>query len=97
MAWRDYNIDKTKIQFITSVKMPSLIYKAVVKTGKASQSVYIQHAVCEALARDLGVPLAELLADLPKPRGADSDVFGGLRARKNFYPGSNSNTSEEVR
>lgn len=97
MAWRDYNVDKTKIQFITSISMPSRIYKAVVKTGKASQSVYIQHAVCEALARDLDIPIGELLRELPEPRGANSDVMGGLRARKNFYPGSNSNTSEEVR
>lgn len=97
MAWDNYNVDKTKIQFITSVQMPSLVYKAVVKTKKPSQSVYIQHAVCEALSRDLGIPLEELLAQLPKARGADSDILGGLRARKNFRHGSNSNTHEDVR
>lgn len=97
MAWENYNVDKTKMQFITSIKMPRMVYKAVVARGMASQSQYIQHAVCEALARDLDLPLDDLLADLPKARGAKSDVFGGLRARKNYYPGSNSNTREDVR
>ena len=97
MAWKNYNIDKTKIQFITSVRMPSLVYKALLATGKPSQSVYVQHAVCDALSRDLGIPLEELLAELPKPRTAESDVLGGLRQRKAFRPGSNSNTHEDVR
>lgn len=97
MAWENYNIDKTKIQFITSVRMPSLVYRAVVATGKPSQSVYIQHAVCEKLSRDLDIPLEELLAELPKARNHKSDILGGLRQRKNFRPGSNSNTHEDVR
>lgn len=97
MGWQGYNVDKTKMQFITSMRMPSLVYKATVATKKPSNSVYIQHAVCEALSRDLGIPIEELLAELPKARGADCDVFGGLRQRKTYVPGSNNNTNEDVR
>lgn len=62
-----YNLDefKAKIQFVTSARTPSLIYKACVKTGTVSNTVYIQHAVAEALSRDLGIPLEELIAELP--------------------------------
>jgi hypothetical protein len=67
---------RAKIQFVTSSRMPSLIYKAVIKTGKVSNTVYIQHAVCEALSRDLGIPLDELLAELPPCRGMSAVPFG---------------------
>lgn len=70
---------RAKIQFITSARMPSLIYKAVVKTGKVSNTVYIQHAVCEALSRDLDIPLQELLDELPPARGMAAVPFGPNR------------------
>lgn len=50
--------------------MPTLIYRACLKTGKVSNTVYIQHAVAEALARDLEIPLERILARLPEPRAA---------------------------
>ena len=59
---------RAKVQFTTSVGMPHLIYKACLATETVSNTVYVQHAVCEALARDLGIPLDELLNDLPTPR-----------------------------
>ena len=67
---------RAKIQFVTSARMPSLVYKAVVATGKPSNTVYIQHAVCEALSRDLGIPLQELLDELPPCRGMSAVPFG---------------------
>jgi len=84
---------RAKIQFVTSARTPSLIYKAVVKTGKVSNSVYIQHAVCEALSRDLGIPLQELLDELPPPRGKAACPFCADRQPR---PGA-ANTIEEVK
>jgi hypothetical protein len=75
--------------------MPSLIYKAVLATGKVSNTVYVQHAVCEALSRDLGIPLEELLAELPPPRGKAAHPFGPDR-QPIPRPGP-ANTYEEVR
>lgn len=93
---------RTKIQFLAPARMPSLVYKACLATGMVSNTVYIQHAVCEALARDLGMDLQELLDDLPIPRtaantlrdptkGVAADQSGGV---VRIGPG---NTIEEVR
>lgn len=59
---------RAKIQFVTSAQMPHLIYKACLATGVESNTVYVQRAVCEALARDLNIPLQDLLDSLPEPR-----------------------------
>lgn len=84
---------RAKVQFITSAEMPSLIYKAVCATGKVSNTVYIQHAVCEALSRDLGIPLERLLDALPPPRGRAATPF---ERGKPQLPGPTS-TIHEVR
>lgn len=74
-----------KIQFLTSASMPARIYRACLKTETISNTVYIQHAVCEALSRDLGIPLDTLLAELPPPRGRNKtrwtpdDAIGARR------------------
>lgn len=73
------NEHRAKVQFVTSARMPSLIYRAAVATDVPSNTVYIQHAVCEALSRDLGIPLDELLGELPPPRGPASVLFGDDR------------------
>ena len=57
---------RAKIQFITSARMPYLIRQAVKKTEYPSNTVYIQHAVCEALSRDLDIDLQDLLDELPE-------------------------------
>lgn len=67
---------RAKIQFTTSADMPSMIYRAVLATGKVSNTVYVQHAVCEALARDLDIPLQDLLDRLPAPRNLAKVPFG---------------------
>lgn len=64
MPFRDTDI-RGKIQFQTSAEMPYLVYQACLKTNTRSNTVYIQHAVAEALSRDLGIPLEELIANLP--------------------------------
>lgn len=75
---------RAKIQFMTSARMPSLIYKACIRTGTASNTAYIQRAVCEAVARDLKMPLEELLAEQPPNRGSAAHLFGSDRkARPN--------------
>jgi len=61
--------NRAKMQVTTSAAMPHLIYQACLATGTISNTVYVQHAVCEALARDLNLDLDALLADLPTPRG----------------------------
>lgn len=56
---------RAKVQFVTSARMPSLITKARTQRDLPSNTTYIQLALCEALSRDLGIPLEELLAELP--------------------------------
>jgi hypothetical protein len=58
------------VQFVTAARHPSLIRRAAGKRGMRSNTVYIQHAVCAALARDLDIPVEDLLAELPEPKGA---------------------------
>jgi hypothetical protein len=60
---------RAKIQFLTSARMPSLIYRASVSTGLSSNTEYLQRAVCAAVARDLGLDLDELLSEQPPKRG----------------------------
>lgn len=73
-----YRLDeyRAKVQFVTSARTPSLITKAAEATGKPSNTVYIQHAVAEALSRDLGIPLEALLEELPPPKGKAAVLFG---------------------
>ena len=73
--------NRAKIQFTTSAAMPHLIYQACLATGTVSNTVYVQRAVCEALARDLGLDLQALLADLPEPRGPTAHVYDPTRRR----------------
>lgn len=84
---------RAKIQFTTSAEMPSLIYRACIKTNTVSNTRYVQEAVCERLARDLDIPLERLLDRLPPPRGKAAVPFGEDRKPR---PGS-ANTVEEVR
>ena len=67
--------NRAKIQFTTSAAMPSLIYRACLATGVVSNTVYCQRALVAALARDLGIEEAELLADLPTPRGPAGHLY----------------------
>lgn len=62
------NANRAKVAFVTSARMPSLIYRAAAATGKPSNTVYIQHALAEAIARDLGINVEEILNELPEPR-----------------------------
>ena len=94
--------NRAKIQFTTNAAMPYLIYQACLAAGVCSNTVYIQHAVCEALARDLGMDLDVLLADLPEPRTRAKSLIpldrdpaaGRLATRAMIGP---ANTVEEVR
>jgi hypothetical protein len=90
-----YRLDehRAKIQFLTSARMPSDIYKACLATGTTSNTAYIQRAVCEALARDLDLPLEELLDALPKTR--TGYLIDGTR--KALLRTGPANTVEEVR
>jgi hypothetical protein len=99
---------RAKIQFTTSAEMPNLIYRACLATGKPSNTVYVQHAVAEALSRDLGIPLEQILDNLPPPRGPSAHVYDpaeGTMARRPItedHTGGTvrvgpANTIEEVR
>ncbi len=59
---------KAKIHFVTSVRMPMLINRAARATGKCSNTQYIQHALVEAIARDLELDADDLYAELPTPK-----------------------------
>lgn len=66
---------RAKIQFTTSAAMPNLIYRACLTTGIVSNTRYCQLAIADALSRDLGIPLEDILADLPTPRGPAAHVY----------------------
>jgi hypothetical protein len=71
-----------KIQFVTFAAMPSMIHRACQATGTVSQTRYCQEAVAEKLSRDLDIPLADLMARLPAPRGKAAALLpppGGAR------------------
>ena len=68
-AWR------AKIQFTTSAEMPSMIYQACKATGTVSGTVYCQHALAHALARDLDLPVELILEGLPPPRGPAAHLY----------------------
>ena len=72
--------NRATVRFITSAAMPNLIYRACVKTGVVSNTVYCQHALAEAIARDLEMPIDVLLAALPAPRGPAGHLYD-----KSFY------------
>lgn len=81
--------------------------------GVVSNTVYCQHAIAEKLSRDLGIPLDDLLADLPEPRGPAKHLFDpadGAMSRygtstrdvRDYYTGGRvmigpANTIEEVK
>jgi hypothetical protein len=77
--------ERAKIQFTTSASMPSRIYKACLATGIISNTVYCQRAICEALSRDLGIPLEDLLAELPPPRGPSGHLYDPEEQVMNRY------------
>lgn len=64
------NDSRAKIQFVTSAETPYLVYQACLVTGLPSNTAYLQRAVAEALARDLDMSLADLIADLPPLQGS---------------------------
>lgn len=76
---------RAKIQFTTSARMPSDIYHACLATGVVSNTVYIQHAVIDALSRDLAIPRATLLGALPPPRGPSVHLYDPAEATMSRY------------
>jgi hypothetical protein len=79
-------INRTKVQFTTASWMPYRIFEACKATGTVSNTVYIQRAVCEALARDLNLPLDRLLSELPTPRGPSNHLYDPEENPMNRYP-----------
>jgi hypothetical protein len=77
--------NRAKLQITTSAAMPYSIYQACLATGIQSNTVYCQRAICEALSRDLGIPLQALLDDLPTPRGPSAHLFNPDEQTMNRY------------
>lgn len=67
--------NRAKVQFTTAARHPYLIYQACLATGTVSNTVYCQHALVDALARDLGVDRDDLIAELPTPRGPANHLW----------------------
>jgi hypothetical protein len=100
MPFRLAGYDRAKVQFTTASWMPSMIYRACLATGIVSNTVYCQRAVCEALARDLGLDLDALLDDLPTPRGPSAHLDDPEHHTQRRYQTTwigPANTVEEVR
>ena len=103
MPFRLEGYDRAKVQFTTASWMPAMIYRACLTTGVVSNTVYVQRAVCEALARDLDLDLDALLADLPTPRGPSAHLDDPAHHSQRRYLDRNqptmvgpANTVEEV-
>ena len=81
------------IQRIAShvARVPNLVYKAAKQADMASNAEYVRIAVCERLARDLGLDLDTLLAEQP-PTRRDINTFA--QSRKTLTGAGN--TYEEV-
>jgi hypothetical protein len=77
--------DRAKIQFTTSSRMPSDIYNACLVTNTISNTVYCQHALVDALSRDLGIDRATLLGALPPPRGPAQHLYDPAEATMSRY------------
>lgn len=99
-----YGEFRAKVQFTTSAEMPALVFKACLATGILSNTRYYQRAVCEALSRDLGIPLDDLLAALPASRGPSGHLYDPDEHTMARHPVSGyaartgpANTIEEVR
>lgn len=98
-----FRLDETraKVQFTTFARMPYLIWRACVETGIVSNTVYVQRAVCEALARDLNMDLGELLDECPDPRSNSKHLHVPMPINKVNSGGTfrigPANTHEEVR
>jgi hypothetical protein len=73
-----YGEFRAKIQFTTAAWMPYKIYQACLATGILSNTRYCQLAVCEALARDLGLDYDELVSQLPRPRTVANHLFNPM-------------------
>lgn len=93
--------DRAKVQFTTSAAMPHLIFQAALASGAVSNTVYCQHALAHAIARDLGMDVNDILADLPEPRGPATHLIdrASPSARLAGAPimTGPANTDEEVR
>lgn len=76
---------RAKIQFTTAHWMPHRIYEACKRTGMVSNTVYCQYAICEALSRDLGIPLEDLINDLPAPRGPSAHLYDPAEGTMNRF------------
>ena len=87
--------DRTKIQFTTSIRMPHLIYRACQATGTVSNTVYCQHALVHALARDLQIPASDLLAELPEPRGPAAHLYDPSEGTMGRYGTSTRNIRDD--
>lgn len=78
---------RAKIQFIAPANFPVLINRAAKETRVPSQTRYIQLALCEKLARDLGLDEGDLIQSLPPTRSSAALLFGGdRRAIRNDAP-----------
>ena len=84
--------DRTKIAFTTACGMPSLIHSAALATGCASNTEYINKALCRMLALDLCIDEESLLNLLPAFRWQQQ---GAVPAHENRT--SSAGTVEEVR
>jgi hypothetical protein len=73
------NENRARVQFVTSASMPALVHRAAEVTGLGSNTAYYQHALCEALSRDLGIPLEDLIDTLPDLATNSKVLFGGDR------------------
>lgn len=90
---------RAKIQFTTGNWMPAMIYRACLATGVPSNAVYCQRAVSEALARDLGLDLDELIGRLPPARGPSAHLYDPDEATMSRFKQRRigpANTVEEV-
>ena len=93
MRDRNYNVDRTQIQWMCAVNTPVLIHRACVNTGTLSQTRYIQEAVAARLAEDLGMDYDDLMGQMPPPRSLAAFLIGPGQGKRSWAI----STPEDVR
>lgn len=79
MPWEGIGVRQSMVQFAASTRMPALIRKAATSAGECSSSAWLRKVMAEAVARELGMDVDELVAQQPQCRCSVTTLFGESR------------------
>lgn len=84
MPFQGVGIRQSMVQFMASTRMPYLIRQASQSAGECSSSAWLRKVVAKAVAEELGMDAAQLVADQPPCKCSVPVLFeGSPTARSN--------------